>query len=329
MIIPTAASAILVAQQVNKACGGNNCGLTIDYGHQKMEATTASTACDLAEYAGVPVHKFDINDARQKKRSGPDVWHALDPGVGRISLHDVRARLPRLLQPGSVHLPRGSRPRHRAQPDQLRQPLAEGGSACSRIRSGSTGRAAGSGPDVLDVVSPVLVDKAARVRPAFVVGTDFGTNSVRTIVVSCEDGREAGEAVFNYPSGDHGVLLHPRDPHLARQNPADYIEGLRASVIGALAGASRHRVRAPPGDRHRRRHDGIDAAADRRRGAAARDGRRWRENLAAHAWLWKDHTGAAEAAAITDAARTHAPPCSLRSVAPTHRSGGGRRFGTA
>src|SRR5690606_30455069 len=65
MIVPTAASAILVAQQVNAATGGNNCGLTIDYGHQKMEATTASTACDLAAYAGVPVHKFDVNDARQ------------------------------------------------------------------------------------------------------------------------------------------------------------------------------------------------------------------------------------------------------------------------
>ena len=65
MIVPTAASAILVAQKVNQACGGNNCGLTIDYGHQKMEATTASTACDLAEFAGVPVHKFDVNDARQ------------------------------------------------------------------------------------------------------------------------------------------------------------------------------------------------------------------------------------------------------------------------
>ena len=65
MIIPTAASAILVAQKVNAATGGNNCGLTIDYGHQKMEATTASTSCDLAAYAGVPVHKFDINDARQ------------------------------------------------------------------------------------------------------------------------------------------------------------------------------------------------------------------------------------------------------------------------
>src|SRR5438034_989801 len=65
MIIPTAASAILVAQRMNQLCGGTNCRLTIDYGHQKMEGTTASTACDLAAYAGVPVHKFDINDARQ------------------------------------------------------------------------------------------------------------------------------------------------------------------------------------------------------------------------------------------------------------------------
>ena len=145
-------------------------------------------------------------------------------------------------------------------------------------------------------------------RPAFVVGIDFGTNSVRTIVVSCEDGREVGEAVFNYPSGDHGVLLHPRDPHLARQNPADYIEGLRASVIGALAGASRHREFA----RHRVIGIGVDTTGSTPLpiDAAARPlamDARWRENLAAHAWLWKDHTGAVEAAAITDAARTHAP----------------------
>ena len=109
-------------------------------------------------------------------------------------------------------------------------------------------------------------------RPAFVVGIDFGTNSVRAIVVSCEDGREVGEAVFNYPSGDHGVLLHPRDPHLARQNPADYIEGAaRIRHRRARRGVARSGVRAPSRDRHRCRHDGIDAAADRRGGAAARD----------------------------------------------------------
>jgi xylose isomerase len=65
MIVPTAASAILVASRVNQMTGGDNCGITVDYGHQKMEATTASTACDLAVFAGVPIHKFDINDARQ------------------------------------------------------------------------------------------------------------------------------------------------------------------------------------------------------------------------------------------------------------------------
>ncbi len=34
---------------------------------------------------------------------------------------------------------------------------------------------------------------------------------------------------------------------------------------------------------------------------------KWKDNLAAHAWLWKDHTAAEEAAAITAIARDHAP----------------------
>ena len=34
---------------------------------------------------------------------------------------------------------------------------------------------------------------------------------------------------------------------------------------------------------------------------------KWQNNLAAHAWLWKDHTSAAEAVAIAETARQHAP----------------------
>src|SRR5436309_12637222 len=34
---------------------------------------------------------------------------------------------------------------------------------------------------------------------------------------------------------------------------------------------------------------------------------RWRDSLAAQAWLWKDHTAAEEAAAITETARRCAP----------------------
>jgi len=71
----------------------------------------------------------------------------------------------------------------------------------------------------------------------FTIGIDFGTSSVRAVVVDCADGRTLGTAVFDYPSGTEGVLLDPRDPHLARQNPADYLAGLEASVRGALAAA--------------------------------------------------------------------------------------------
>ncbi|HEV3486582.1 MAG TPA: hypothetical protein VG106_14320, partial [Vicinamibacterales bacterium] len=74
---------------------------------------------------------------------------------------------------------------------------------------------------------------------AYTIGIDFGTNSARAIVVDVADGRVLGTSVFDYPSGDRGVLLHPKDPHLARQNPADYIAGVRASVTGALGAAER------------------------------------------------------------------------------------------
>ncbi|HSC26646.1 MAG TPA: ribulokinase [Vicinamibacterales bacterium] len=143
---------------------------------------------------------------------------------------------------------------------------------------------------------------------AYTIGIDFGTNSVRAVVVDCRDGRSAGTKVFDYPSGDHGVLLRPGDPHLARQNPADYLEGLRASVAGALDDAGRE----PGFARERVIGIGVDTTGstplpvDRDARPLALDPM-WKENLAAHAWLWKDHTSADEAEAITEAARRHAP----------------------
>jgi L-ribulokinase len=146
------------------------------------------------------------------------------------------------------------------------------------------------------------------VDPAYTIGLDYGTNSVRAVVVDCADGRTLGTHVFDYPSGAQGILLDARDPHLARQNPADYVEGIRASVKGALAEAERTAG-------FERRHVagiGVDTtgstplpvdAANRPLAVDAK----WKHELAAHAWLWKDHTGAEEAAAITETARRHAP----------------------
>ena len=75
--------------------------------------------------------------------------------------------------------------------------------------------------------------------PAFTIGVDFGTNSARAIVVDCGNGQTVGTGVFDYPSGERGVLLKESDPHLARQNPADYVAALRGAVNGALDEAER------------------------------------------------------------------------------------------
>jgi L-ribulokinase len=143
---------------------------------------------------------------------------------------------------------------------------------------------------------------------AFTIGLDFGTNSVRAVVVDCAGGRSMGTSVFEYPSGDHGVIVDARDPHLARQNPADYLAGLESSIAGALAAATREPGFSPD------RVVGIGVAStgstpmpvDARNQPLALDPR-WRDHPAAHAWLWKDHTSADEAAAITRAAAEHAP----------------------
>lgn len=143
---------------------------------------------------------------------------------------------------------------------------------------------------------------------AFTIGIDYGTNSVRAVVVDCADGRVVGTSVFNYPSGDRGVLLHPGDPHLARQHPGDYIAGLEACVNGAL----REAEAAGAMERSQVIGIGVDTTGstplpvDAHVRPLALDPT-WAGNLAAHAWLWKDHTSADEAARITSIAREHAP----------------------
>ena len=145
-------------------------------------------------------------------------------------------------------------------------------------------------------------------KSAFTIGLDYGTNSVRAVVVDTANGRTVGTKVFDYPSGDHGVLLDAKQPHLARQNPEDYVEGLRVAVAGALKQADAD----PEFARDRVIGIGVDTTGStpmpldsHARPLAASP--KWQSNLAAHAWLWKDHTSAAEAVASTETARKHAP----------------------
>src|SRR5271165_744104 len=74
---------------------------------------------------------------------------------------------------------------------------------------------------------------------AYTIGLDFGTNSVRALIVDIHDGRELAEQVFNYPSGDAGVILRADQPNLARQHPGDYLIGIETSVREALKTAAK------------------------------------------------------------------------------------------
>lgn len=73
----------------------------------------------------------------------------------------------------------------------------------------------------------------------FVIGIDYGTDSVRSVVVDAENGQELGSAVHYYPRWQAGHFCQPAANQF-RQHPLDYIEGLEQSVKAALAAA-------PPG----------------------------------------------------------------------------------
>jgi len=137
----------------------------------------------------------------------------------------------------------------------------------------------------------------------YCIGLDFGTNSVRTLIVDAASGKEIATSVWNYRRGTAGVILDSKNPNLARQHPQDYLDGIVASVRGALKAASKNRGFCPC--------DvigiGVDTTGSTPLPVAA-DGtplaftKAFKNNPAAMAWLWKDHTGFAEAAEVTAAA---------------------------
>jgi L-ribulokinase len=68
---------------------------------------------------------------------------------------------------------------------------------------------------------------------AYTIGVDYGTDSVRALVVDTETGEEMGTHVFEYPRWKEGKYCDP-SANLFRQHPLDYLEGLEVSIVGAL-----------------------------------------------------------------------------------------------
>ncbi len=69
--------------------------------------------------------------------------------------------------------------------------------------------------------------------PKYTIGADFGSDSVRCLVVSVDDGREIAAAVENYPRWSRGEYCLPSENQY-RQHPLDYIEAFTSVVRKAL-----------------------------------------------------------------------------------------------
>ena len=135
----------------------------------------------------------------------------------------------------------------------------------------------------------------------YVIGVDYGTDSVRSVVVNAMNGEIAGTAVFEYPRWKKGLYCDPAVNRF-RQHPLDYIEGLENSILGALEGLNsdiRENIEGITVDT-----TGSTPVAVDRDGTPLSLKPGFEDDPDAMFVLWKDHTAVREAAEINEIART-------------------------
>ncbi|MFC2090299.1 ribulokinase [Bacteroidota bacterium] len=135
----------------------------------------------------------------------------------------------------------------------------------------------------------------------YTIGIDYGTDSVRSLIVNTQTGEEVGTSVFYYPRWKEGKYCDPVNNQF-RQHPLDYLEGLEYTVVNALK------------DVHEKVRKNIVAISVDTTGstpvAVNRDGvplsltEEFAENPNAMFVLWKDHTAVKEAEEINNLARS-------------------------
>jgi L-ribulokinase len=143
----------------------------------------------------------------------------------------------------------------------------------------------------------------------YAIGFDYGTNSVRCLIVDTANGRELGTCIYEYETGQAGIILDSRDHNVARQNLADYLKGIEVTVSGAIAEAKKAEPKFNPKDIV---GIGVDTTGSTplpvdSNGTPLAILDAFKDNPNAHVWLWKDHTGYAEAAEITALAQKKHP----------------------
>ena len=135
----------------------------------------------------------------------------------------------------------------------------------------------------------------------YVIGLDYGTDSVRAVLVDTADGKELASSVYYYPRWAAGKYCDAKKQQF-RQHPLDYIEGLTVTIKEVLnragSGAERH-VKGISVDT-----TGSTPVAVDKTGTPLAMKPGFEEDPNAMFVLWKDHTAIHETARINEVAAT-------------------------
>ncbi|MFO7824952.1 MAG: ribulokinase [Cyclobacterium sp.] len=134
----------------------------------------------------------------------------------------------------------------------------------------------------------------------YVLGVDFGTDSVRAILVNAQNGKTAGSEVFAYPRWKNGTYCDPSKNQF-RQHPKDHLEGLAFTVSSVIknSGIPKGNIKGICVDT-----TGSSPLPVDRNGRPLALSDQFTDNPDAQMILWKDHTAVAEAEEINQLART-------------------------
>ena len=135
----------------------------------------------------------------------------------------------------------------------------------------------------------------------YTIGVDYGTDSVRSLIVNTENGKEVASAVFEYPRWKKQLYCDARSNRF-RQHPKDYLEGLEYTIVQALK-------IAPAGVAEKVVGISIDTTGSTpvavdEKGTPLSLTAGFEENPNAMFVLWKDHTGVKEAEEINQLAKS-------------------------
>jgi L-ribulokinase len=135
----------------------------------------------------------------------------------------------------------------------------------------------------------------------YTLGVDYGTDSVRTVLVDASNGKEISSSVYYYPRWKAGKYCDPANNRF-RQHPLDYLEGIEITVKEVIA-------KAPKGVAEQVAAISVDTTGSTpvavdKNGTPLALLPEFAENPNAMFVLWKDHTGTTEAEEINNLARS-------------------------